>query len=91
MKSNLNNKVRSSRSYRTNNKNMNKDLVFPMIVGLLLGVMVMIFWQFNSRLNNVGAALNQLDQVTTQNSTAVNEVVNFINKATNPEAAAPKE
>ncbi len=70
---------------------MNKDLVFPMIVGFLLGLMIMIFWQFNSRLNNVGAALNQLDQVTTQNSTAVNEVVNFINQASNPEAAAPKE
>lgn len=70
---------------------MNKDLVFPMVVGLLLGVMIMIFWQFNSRLNNVGAALNQLDQITTQNSTAVNEVVNFINQANNPENAAPKE
>jgi len=86
MQNNLNKKVRSSRSYRTNNKNMNKDLVFPMIVGLLLGVMIMIFWQFNSRLNNVGAALNQLDQVTTQNSSTVNDVVNFINQASNPEA-----
>ncbi len=66
---------------------MNKDLILPMIAGILLGAMIMIFWQFNSRLNNVRAALVQLDQVTVQNSNTVNEIVNFINQATNPEGA----
>lgn len=87
MKSNLNNKVRAPYSYRNNNKNMNKDLIFPMIVGILLGAMIMIFFQFNSRLNNVRAALVQLDQVTTQNTSTVNEIVNFLNQAGNSEQA----
>ena len=77
----INKPVRSSYSYRTNNKNMNKDLILPLIVGLLLGAMIMIFWQFNSRLNNVRAALVQLNEITTQNTNTVNEVVNFINQA----------
>lgn len=82
----INKKVRTTYTNRINkNKNMNKDLIFPMIVGVLLGAMIMIFWQFNSRLNNVRAALVQLDQVTSQNSGAVNEVVNFLNQSTNPD------
>ncbi len=85
LKNNLNKKinkpVRSSYSYRTNNKNMNKDLIFPLIAGLLLGVMIMVLWQFNSRLNNVRTALVQLNEITTQNTNTVNEVVNFINQA----------
>lgn len=81
---NINNPVKRQFSYRTNNdKNMKKDFILPLITGILLGAMIMIFWQFNSRLNNVRSALVQLDQVTTQNSSAVNEIVNFINQATN--------
>ena len=77
----INKKVRSDYSYRSNNKNMNKDLILPMIAGILLGAMLMIFWQFNARLNNINSALVQLDQVTSQNTTTVNEVVNFLNQA----------
>ena len=77
----INKKVRSDYSYRSNNKNMNKDLILPMIAGILLGAMIMIFWQFNARLNNINSALVQLDQVSSQNTTTVNEVVNFLNQA----------
>ena len=80
-KINLNKKVRSDYSYRSNNKNMNKDLILPMIAGILLGAMIMIFWQFNARLNNINAALVQLDQVSSQNTNTVGEVVNFLNQA----------
>ena len=80
-----NNTVRSNYSYRNNKKNMKKDFILPLIVGLILGAMIMIFWQFNSRLNNVRAALVQIDQVTAQNTETVNEVVNFLNQAMNAE------
>ena len=82
----INKPVRSTYSYRTNNKNMNKDLILPLIAGLLLGAMIMILWQFNARLNNVRAALVQLNEVTTQNTNTVNEVVNFINQASGQNA-----
>lgn len=51
----------------------------------------MVFWQFNARLNNVGLALNQLEQVTAQNTKTVNDIVAFINQATgaNKQAATP--
>lgn len=77
----INKKVRSDYSYRSNNKNMNKDLILPMIAGILLGAMIMIFWQFNARLNNINSALVQLDQVSAQNTNTVSEVVNFLNQA----------
>lgn len=80
-----NNTVRSNYSYRNNKNNMKKDFILPLIVGLILGAMIMIFWQFNSRLNNVRAALVQIDQVTAQNTETVNEVVNFLNQAMNAE------
>lgn len=86
MSKSINKKVRTTSSSRTNNKkNMNKDLIFPMIVGVLLGAMIMIFWQFNARLNNVRAALVQLDTVTSQNTATTNEVVNFLNQSANPD------
>lgn len=74
--------TRSNYSYRVNKKNMNKDSILPIIFGVILGAMIMMFWQFNARLNNVGAALTQLDSVVSQNNAAVNEIVNFINQQT---------
>ncbi|NCN22159.1 hypothetical protein GW758_04170 [Candidatus Falkowbacteria bacterium] len=70
---------------------MNKDLILPLVGGLLLGAMIMILWQFNARLNNVRAALVQLNEITTQNTNTVNGVVNFINQASgqNAEGGAP--
>ncbi len=73
---------RLSRIDNNTNKNMKKDFIFPLIVGLILGALVMLFWQFNARLNSVRAALTQLDSATAQNTNSVNEIVNFINQAT---------
>jgi len=75
---------------------MKRELIFPLVIGLILGGMVMIFWQFTARLNNIGVALNQLEQVSAQNTKTVNDIVAFINQATaannqnaNPGAPAP--
>ncbi|MBN2885035.1 hypothetical protein JXE04_03875 [Patescibacteria group bacterium] len=61
---------------------MKKELIFPLIVGLVLGVLVMLFWQLNVKLNNSSARLAQLEQATNTNTQAVSEIVSFINQAT---------
>lgn len=61
---------------------MKKELVFPLIIGIILGALVMIFWQFNARLNNVLNATAQLEQATAQNTKTVGDIVAFINQAT---------
>ncbi len=85
----LNNTKHSTRvisSRRTfnkyNNKTMNREYVFPLIVGVILGALVMIFWQFNARLANISAGVVQLDQATVRNTKTVGNIVNFINKST---------
>jgi len=61
---------------------MKKELIFPLIAGLILGVLVMLFWQLNSKLNTSSARLVQLEQATSANTQAVSEIVSFINQAT---------
>ncbi len=75
-----------SRSENDNN-NMKKEIVFPLIVGIIFGALIMIFWQFTARLNAQNARLVQLEQYSTQNTQAVNEIVTFINNATNSQGA----
>lgn len=65
-----------------NTKTMRREFLFPLIVGLIIGALVIVFWQFNARLNNAGNALVQLQQATAQNTKTVNDVVTFINQAT---------
>jgi O-antigen ligase len=65
-----------------NNKTMKREFVFPLIIGIIAGILVMIFWQFNMRLNNQAAALVQLDQASAQNTKNVNDIITFINNAT---------
>ncbi|MFA5023498.1 MAG: hypothetical protein WC523_00875 [Patescibacteria group bacterium] len=70
---------------------MRREFVFPLIVGVILGALLMMFWQFNARLVNIGTGLNQLEQATAQNTKTVNDIVAFINQATgaNNQAATP--
>ena len=74
---------------------MKREFVFPLIVGVIAGALIMILWQFGARLNNVTAALAQLEQANAQNTKTVSDVVNFINQATgankNAAGAAPTE
>lgn len=72
----LNNKILN------NKKSMKREIMLPLIAGIVAGVLVMIFVQFNTRLNNASNALVQLQQATAQNTKAVNEIVAFINQAT---------
>jgi hypothetical protein len=89
-KKNLNTSAKTIRLSRVTNNtnNMKKDFIFPLIVGLVFGALLMIFWQFNVRLNGVRAAITQLDSATVQNTNSVNEIVNFINQATGGQQAA---
>lgn len=61
---------------------MKKELIFPLIAGLILGVLIMLFWQLNTKLNTSSARLAQLEQATNSNTQAVSEIVSFINQAT---------
>ena len=70
-----------------NNKTMKRELVFPVIIGIIVGVLIMIFWQFSARLVNANSALAQLEQANAQNTTTVNQVVSFINQATGADKA----
>ncbi|HBA36696.1 TPA: hypothetical protein DCZ15_02355 [Candidatus Falkowbacteria bacterium] len=92
IKSNITDPAETSVSRRaSDNKTMRRDIVFPLIVGIVLGALVMIFWQFNARLNSQIAAVNQLSQATAQNSQTIGEVVTFINSATGQNAPAATE
>ncbi len=72
------------------NNFMKRDFVFPLIVGFIAGVLIMMLWQFNARLINVGSGVNQLQQAVNQNTKTVGDIVNFINKSTGSnKAAAP--
>ena len=65
-----------------NNNSMKREIVFPLFVGVIFGALIMVFWQFTAALNNQSARLAQLEQVTSQNSKTVNDIVAFINQAT---------
>jgi cell division protein FtsL len=71
------------------NNSMKRDFLFPLIIGIIAGALVMIFLNFGARLNNATNALVQLQQATAQNTTSVNEIVNFINQATGANQETP--
>lgn len=77
----LNNKIIN------NNKSMKREIMLPLIAGIIAGALLMIFWQFNARLSNATNALVQLQQATAQNTKSVNDIVAFINQATGAGAA----
>ena len=92
IKNNIISSVETSVSRRAlNNKPMKREFIMPLIGGIIAGVLIMIFWQFNMRLNNQTAALIQLEQASAQNTKNVNDIVAFINNATgaNKQAGAP--
>ncbi len=64
---------------------MKKEHLFPLITGLILGVLIMLFWQLGARLNNQNIRLAQLEQAATVNNQTLTEIVNFINSTAAPE------
>jgi hypothetical protein len=61
---------------------MNKEQLLPLIFGLVLGILLMFFWQLGARINNQNMRLSQLEQATVTNSQNIAGVVDFINSAT---------
>ena len=80
-----NNKISPAAAFASrrelNNKTMKREFVFPLVVGLILGGLVMVFWQFNTRLNNAANAMAQIEAAVSQNTKAVSDIVTFINNA----------
>ena len=70
-----------------NNNSMKRELVLPLIAGILFGAMIMVFWQFTASLKTQSARLTQLETATSQNTQTVNDIVTFINNATKGAAA----
>jgi hypothetical protein len=68
---------------------MKREFVFPLLVGVIAGALLMILWQFNARLNNVAAGVVQLEQATAQNSKSVSDIITFINNATGQKPSTP--
>jgi len=64
-----------------NSKIMRRETIVPLIVGLLIGALFVIFFGFNSRLNNNALRLSQLEQATAANTKNVTDVITFINNA----------
>lgn len=60
---------------------MRRETIMPLVIGLLLGALIVIFVQFNTRLNQNANILVQLDQATAANTKNVTDVINFINQA----------
>ncbi len=70
---------------------MNKEQIYYLVFGLVLGILLMFFWNLGSSLNNQNARLSQLEQVAGVNSQTITEVVNFINTAISPEGTIMPE
>ncbi|MFA5184065.1 MAG: hypothetical protein WC456_00900 [Patescibacteria group bacterium] len=66
---------------------MKREFVFPLVVGIIIGGLLMIFWQFNARLSNIAAGVVQLEQATSQNTKNVGDIITFINNATGQNGA----
>ena len=62
-------------------KTMRRETIIPLVIGLLIGALFVIFFQFNARLNNNAAMLSQIEQATASNTKNVTDVINFINQA----------
>lgn len=60
---------------------MRRETIIPLAIGLLIGALFVIFFQFNSRLNSNAVVIGQLEQATAANTKNVTDVINFINQA----------
>lgn len=74
---------RINNSVRPFNSNiMKRETIVPLVIGLLLGALFVVFFQFNRTLNNNAMRLSQLEQATASNTKNVTDVISFINSAT---------
>jgi hypothetical protein len=68
---------------------MKRETIISLVIGLLLGGLFVVFFQFNSRLNNNSLMLAQLEQATAANTKNVTDVIGFINNATKAQSGTP--
>lgn len=64
-----------------NSKTMRRETIVPLIIGLLIGALFVVFFQFNATLNNNALRISQLEQATASNTKNVTDVITFINNA----------
>ena len=67
------------RSQTITNNTMKKESIINFIIGLLVGALFDVFFQFNTRLNNNSAVLSQLNQAVNTNTQNLNDVISFLN------------
>jgi len=60
---------------------MRRETIVPLIVGLILGSLFVVFFNFNSRLNSNSALLAQIETATASNTKNVTDVISFISSA----------
>lgn len=61
---------------------MKKESSYMLIVGIVVGILVMLFISFQLQLSNVQKRTAQLEQAVSANTQAVSQIVNFINQST---------
>jgi uncharacterized membrane protein YvbJ len=60
---------------------MRRETIVPLITGLIIGILLVVFFDFNSRLNSNTVLLNQIEQASESNTKNINDVITFINGA----------
>ena len=75
--------VRTSRrrSQTVINNTMKKENIINFVIGLLVGALFVVFFQFNARLNNNSLVVSQLDQAVATNTQNLNDVISFLNSS----------
>lgn len=60
---------------------MKKENIINFVIGLLVGALFVVFFQFNARLNNNSLVVSQLDQAVATNTQNLNDVISFLNSS----------
>ena len=76
------------RSQTITNNTMKKENIINFVIGLLVGAMFVVFFQFNARLNNNSLIISQLDQAVAANTQNLNDVISFLNSGAQQQGAA---
>ncbi len=69
------------RSQTVTNNTMKKENIINIVIGILIGALFVVFFQFNARLNNNSLVISQLDQAVATNTQNLNDVISFLNSS----------
>jgi len=59
---------------------MKKESTFMLVVGIVVGILVMLFISFQLQLSNVAQRTAALEQAVNKNSQTLEQVVNYLNQ-----------